>query len=53
ALTHSEPRKTKQVAKAPVSLPHTGEQQSIWLTIVGLLMAAAAISFKNKRRKNN
>ncbi|EOE88272.1 LPXTG cell wall anchor domain-containing protein, partial [Enterococcus faecalis] len=51
--THSEPRKTKQVAKAPESLPHTGEQQSIWLTIVGLLMAAGAISFKNKRRKNN
>ncbi len=53
ALTHSESRKTKQVAKAPESLPHTGEQQSIWLTIIGLLMAAGAINFKNKRRKNN
>ncbi|HAZ7651052.1 TPA: SEC10/PgrA surface exclusion domain-containing protein, partial [Enterococcus faecalis] len=53
ALTHSEPRKTKQVAKAQESLPQTGEQQSIWLTIIGLLMAAGAISFKNKRRKNN
>lgn len=53
ALTHLEPRKTKQVAKAPESLPQTGEQQSIWLTIIGLFMAAGAISFKNKRRKNN
>ncbi len=53
ALTHSESRKTKQVAKAPESLPHTGEQQSIWVTIVGLFMAAGAINFKNKRRKNN
>ena len=26
ALTHSESRKTKQVAKAPDSLPHTGEK---------------------------
>ncbi len=26
ALTHSEPRKTKQVAKAQESLPQTGEQ---------------------------
>ncbi|MBJ1667505.1 surface exclusion protein SEA1/PrgA, partial [Enterococcus faecalis] len=53
ALTHSEPRKTKQVAKAQESLPQTGEQQSIWLTIIGLLMAAGALNFKNKRRKNN
>ncbi|HAP4171158.1 TPA: LPXTG cell wall anchor domain-containing protein, partial [Enterococcus faecalis] len=53
ALTHSEPRKTKQVAKAPESLPQTGEQRSIWLTIIGLFMAVGAISFKNKRRKNN
>ncbi|MGL9992018.1 surface exclusion protein Sea1 [Enterococcus sp. DIV1385a] len=53
ALTHSEPRKTKQVAKAQESLPHTGEQQSIWLTIFGLFMAVGAISFKNKRRKNS
>ena len=52
-LTHSEPRKTKQVAKAQESLPHTGEQQSIWLTIFGLFMAVGAISFKNKRRKNS
>ncbi|PQG22530.1 surface exclusion protein, partial [Enterococcus faecalis] len=52
-LTHSESRKTKQVAKAPESLPHTGEQQSIWLTIIGLFMAAGAISFKNKKRKKN
>ncbi|WP_368550971.1 surface exclusion protein SEA1/PrgA, partial [Enterococcus faecalis] len=53
ALTHLEPRKTKQVAKAPESLPQTGEQQSIWLTIIGLLMAAGTISFKNKKRKKN
>ncbi len=53
ALTYSEPRKIKQVAKAPESLPQTGEQQSIWLTIIGLFMAAGAISFKNKRRKNS
>ncbi|MFP9213024.1 LPXTG cell wall anchor domain-containing protein, partial [Enterococcus faecalis] len=26
---------------------------SIWLTIFGLFMAVGAISFKNKRRKNN
>ncbi|MBO6324275.1 surface exclusion protein SEA1/PrgA, partial [Enterococcus faecalis] len=52
-LTHSEPRKTKQVAKAQESLPQTGEQQSIWLTIIGLLMAAGTISFKNKKRKKN
>ncbi|EOM19405.1 LPXTG cell wall anchor domain-containing protein, partial [Enterococcus faecalis] len=52
-LTHSEPRKTKQVAKAQESLPHTGEQKSIWLTIFGLFMAVGAISFKNKRRKNS
>ncbi|EMW5659837.1 LPXTG cell wall anchor domain-containing protein, partial [Enterococcus faecalis] len=52
-LTHSEPSKTKQVAKAQESLPHTGEQQSIWLTIFGLFMAVGAISFKNKRRKNS
>ncbi|EPI17272.1 LPXTG-motif protein cell wall anchor domain protein, partial [Enterococcus faecalis] len=48
-----EPRKTKQVAKAQESLPHTGEQKSIWLTIFGLFMAVGAISFKNKRRKNS
>ncbi|MXS54315.1 LPXTG cell wall anchor domain-containing protein, partial [Enterococcus faecalis] len=53
ALSHSELRKTKQVAKAQESLPHTGEQQSIWLTIFGLFMAVGAISFKNKRRKNS
>ncbi len=53
ALTHSEPRKTKQVAKSQESLPQTGEQQSIWLTIMGLFMAVGAISFKNKRRKNS
>ncbi|MEM5041099.1 surface exclusion protein SEA1/PrgA, partial [Enterococcus faecalis] len=46
ALSHSELRKTKQVAKAQESLPHTGEQQSIWLTIFGLFMAVGAISFK-------
>ncbi|MDU7773069.1 MAG: SEC10/PgrA surface exclusion domain-containing protein, partial [Enterococcus faecalis] len=53
ALTHSEPRKTKQVAKSQESLPQTGEQQSIWLTIMGLFMAVGAISFKNKKRKKN
>lgn len=53
ALTHSESRKTKQAEKAPETLPHTGEQQSIWLTIMGLLMAVGAISFKNKKRKNS
>ncbi|EFM68548.1 LPXTG cell wall anchor domain-containing protein, partial [Enterococcus faecalis] len=42
-----------QVAKAQESLPQTGEQQSIWLTIIGLLMAAGTISFKNKKRKKN
>ncbi|WP_155033498.1 LPXTG cell wall anchor domain-containing protein, partial [Enterobacter ludwigii] len=44
---------TKQVAKSQESLPQTGEQQSIWLTIMGLFMAVGAISFKNKRRKNS
>lgn len=51
-LTRSEYRKKKQVAKAPESLPHTGEQQSIWLIIIGLFMTVGAISFKNKKRQN-
>ncbi|EHB5081919.1 TPA: LPXTG cell wall anchor domain-containing protein [Enterococcus faecalis] len=42
ALIRAEYRNMKQAEKTSESLPHTGEQQSTWLTIMG----AGTISFK-------